>query len=210
MSPQHDNGHQASGISHQRKAEEREKNIFDVLRNLPIALSRRSKRSRVEQRTKGKPQKLEFEYRQPDFIDHDYWRRTSRGKEKKKNEDAPDDWQVQAMAVEWAASRGALVSRVKLPWYYLLQRYIRPWQLSPLFVWLQLRNGHSVGKPEHNAVVPRCQRARNPIREAGCCLVSCRSNSYNLSRMGGGVLLKCICIFVASVWAVELKSEIHK
>lgn len=84
MSPQHDNGHQASGISHQRKAEEREKNIFDVLRNLPIALSRRSKRSRVEQRTKGKPQKLEFEYRQPDFIDHDYWRRTSRGKEKKK------------------------------------------------------------------------------------------------------------------------------
>jgi len=43
-------------------------------------------------------------------------------------------------------------------------------------------------------------------------LVSCRSNSYNLSRMGGEILLKCICIcvFVASACAVELKSEIHK
>lgn len=93
------------------------KKFFDELRNLPIALRlavktiTRNKKTVCcggEERKRGERRlQIEVEYRQTEFIDHDYWRRTSRGRvsKGKRDEDAPDDWQVQAkprVSLEWS------------------------------------------------------------------------------------------------------------
>lgn len=205
MSPQHDS----------RRNEKKQRNFVDVLRrNLPMALSRRSNWSREEQRTENRPQKLESNISSSLWI-YWSWLLTPHKSWRAKNEDAPVDWQVQAVGIRRTLDpeRWERASDVS----YLLQQ--RPPPATPASPAAVAQCAESVGKPEHNAVVPRLQGPSGGWRVAGraavayvASFVSCRSNSYNLSRMGGAVLLVCICasVWPLSAWAIELKSEIHK
>lgn len=110
------------------------------------------------------------------------------------------------------------IFRVKLPMHYLLQI---PFLLLLLLL-LLLAIAQCVRKETrpsctqwgNNSVEERCSLpstsrdffhcsfpAGLPGLPSLLCFVSCRSNSYNLSRMGGGGYssARCICIFVASL-----------
>lgn len=122
-----------------------------------------------------------------EFIDHDYWRRTSRGGQKMKMPPSIGKCRQWVSAGHWFPSHRRLLpvtetSSSRSPPQLQLRNVPREWANRSTMQWFL------------------DSRAR--VREGRGLLwrmllfASCRSNSYNLSRMGGAVLLECLCASV--------------